>query len=353
MRLLLALVGVAALCAPAAAGDVYRWIDGDTVVYTDQPPQPGILLTAMPGTTEPPAVITGPDVPALADPPAVPNGEAMAVPPVAQRTGPASVEEILVLSGLRPQLSSIARGIGAEFLPRAGSVDPRDAAAIGRIVARNLAPDGMYAGIRDEFRRRVDARTLDAMAAWFRAPLGARITALEIAAAQPDAAAKVSAFSAGLKVTPPTAARLELVQRLDWVSGTADETLEIFAAITASFARAAVASLPAERRASAGLLERRVDETRGRMAPTVADNVQSQMLYIYAPLDDTELTQYVDFLASPAGRAYGRAAQGALLKVVREVADRTAMDIVRAVPIQRLTAQQSAGPTPPVAAPAR
>ena len=48
-----------------------------------------------------------------------------------------------------------------------------------------------------------------------------------------------------------------------------------------------------------------------------------------------------------AGRAYGRSAHGALLRVVRDVADRTAIEIVRAVPPQRwAAAQKTAGPTP-------
>jgi len=72
------------------------------------------------------------------------------------------------------------------------------------------------------------------------------------------------------------------------------------------------------------------------------------MLYVYAPLSDDELGQYVDFLASPPGRWYGRAAHAALLHVVREVADRTALDVVRAVPPQRwATAQKATGPPTP------
>jgi len=52
MRRLLALLGitvVAALATPAHALEVYRWIEGATVVYSDQPPPTGVVLTSLPG----------------------------------------------------------------------------------------------------------------------------------------------------------------------------------------------------------------------------------------------------------------------------------------------------------------
>ena len=84
------------------------------------------------------------------------------------------------------------------------------------------------------------------------------------------------------------------------------------------------------------------------MAVVIAENVLAQMFYVYAPLSDAELRQYVDFLASPPGRSYGRIAHSALLRVVREVADRTAFEVLRAVPPQRWAAtQRTAGPSTP------
>ena len=132
------------------------------------------------------------------------------------------------------------------------------------------------------------------------------------------------------------------------MTGASQETTDLALAVAGSIARAAAAAAPAERRARVGMIERGVDEMRGQMAPTIAEGVLAQMLYVYEPLTDAELKAYVDFLASPPGRAYGRVAHAALLRVVREVADRTAVEIVRAVPPQRwATAQKTAGSTPP------
>ena len=350
----LTLVTLAALATPAHALEVYRWIEGATVVYSDQPPPTGAVLTSLPRRAPLP-VVTAPDAPRADTPPPVEAApaETAAVPPppapdVIVGAGPATFDEILELSGMRPQLPGIVRALAAEYLPAAGQLSEHDTALVGQVVARHFAPERLYAVIRDDFRRRVDHKGLDAMAVWFRSPIGRRITALEIAASRPEVAPKIDAYAAGLKTSPAPAARLELVQRLDWVTGTSHETTELGLSIAGSVARAAAAAAPAERRTRAGLVERRVEEMRGQMAALVGQNVLAQMLYIYGPLSDAELKEYVDFLASPPGRAYDRTAHSALLRVVREVADRTALEVLRAVPPQRwVSTRKAAGATAP------
>ncbi len=317
-------IAVAVPSAPAHAAEIHRWIDGGTVVYSDQPPPAGARVTGLAGR-EPPPAVAAPDV------------------PPAEVTGPATVDEILEASGIRAQLPSIVAALAADYLPRPGQLAARDAMLVTQVVAHHWAPERVFGALREEFRRRVDARQLEAMAVWFRSPLGRRVTAREIAAAGPEHAPKMAAFAAGFKTSSTSDARLALVQRLDWVTGTSHETTEIGLAIAGSVARAAAAATPPSRRPRAGLVERRIEEMRGRVGATVSGNILTQMLYVYSPLTDDELRQYVDFLASATGRAYGRAAHGALLRIVPEVADQTAIDVLRAVPLARWGAAQSLG----------
>src|SRR5438552_17509253 len=65
MRRLVALLGitaVAALATPAHALEVYRWIEGATVVYSDQPPPTGAVIISLPRRAPLP-VVTAPDAP--------------------------------------------------------------------------------------------------------------------------------------------------------------------------------------------------------------------------------------------------------------------------------------------------
>ena len=315
MKAAVTLVLLAMLGASAHAAETYRWIDGDTVVYSDVPPRESAETADA--------------------------AEARRVAP----SPPASVEEILTLAGLRDGLADFARSLGAEYVPRRGQLDERDAARVAQQVARHFTAEPMYAAIRDDFRRHADATQLAAMATWFRSPLARHITALENAAAQADAMSQITAFAAGLKTSPPTPSRLELVQRLDWLTGATEISTDFALTITASLARASAAAAPADQRTRPGLVERGVEELRAQTRAALADSVVAHMLYVYAPLSDADLKAYMDFLASPAGRVYNRLAREALRRSVREVADQTATAILHAVPRERWTTAQENAPT--------
>ena len=337
MKNVVVLVVLVALAAPAHAGEIYRWVEGSTVVYSDRPPQDGVVGTETPGREPLPAVTAG--AATIGPSSSAENGVS---------TAPATVDEILELSGARAQLAGLASQLGAGYLlPRRHQLDARDGARVARIIEQHFAPERFYLAIHDELGRRVEREQLDAMAAWFRSPLGRRVTELEIAASKPEAAPAAVAFAARLKTSPAAPARLELLQRLDWVTGLSTDTTDVVLVIFRSGARAAATAAAADRRIRTGVVERRVEEMRGEM--DMANMALTHMLYVYSPLTDAELKAYVDFLASPAGRAYNRISHAALLRAVRDAADRTATEIMRAIPPQRWAAstQKTAGPPAP------
>ncbi len=339
MKNVVALVVLVAVAAPAHAGEIYRWVEGSTVVYSDRPPQDGVVGTETPGREPLPTVTAGA---ATIDP----SSSAESV----VSTAPATVDEILELSGARAQLAGLASQLGAGYLlPRRHQLDARDGARVARIIEQHFAPEQFFVAIRDELSRRVEREQLDAMAAWFRSPLGRRVSELESAASKPEAAPAAVAFAARLKSSPASPARLELVQRLDWVTGVSTDTAELALVIARSGARASATAAVADRRIRIGLVERRVEEMRGEMGTMMSSMALAHMLYVYSPLTDAELKTYVDFLASPAGRAYNRISHVALLRTVADTADRTATEIMRAVPPQRWAAstQKTAGPPAP------
>lgn len=326
MKTLLALVVLVAFAVPTHAGEVYRWVEGETVVYSDRPPQDVVVSTATRAPEALPVVTVG----------AITMAPMESADSVVS-TAPATVDEILELSGARAQLAGLASQLGAGYLlPRRHQLDARDGARVARIIEQHFAPERFYLAIRDELGRRVEREQLDAMAAWFRSPLGRRVSELESAASKREAAPAAVAFVQRLKTSPAAPARLELVQRLDWVTGLSTDTTDLVLVIARSGARAAATAVAADRRIRTGVVERRVEEMRGEMDMT--SMALTHMLYVYSPLTDAELKAYVDFLASPAGRVYNRISHAALLRAVRDTADRTATEIMRAVPPQRWAA---------------
>ena len=314
----------------ASAAEVHRWVDArGTVNYTDRPPRPDEVTTLAPA--------------------AAPERETAAIAPKAEpaRTGPATVDELLELSGVKAQLVGMTGRLAGEFRPRQGQMSQKDAAAVGRIVERTLRHEKIYTLIRDELRRHVDQPKLDTAVAWLRSPLGRKITALEVASSEAGAEQKVAAYAATLRGNPSPARRIELLQRLDWVSGSTEVSLDILVATARSTAKAMSAALPPDRRLRPGQIENQATEVRARAGTLIAQEGLAGMLYTYRSLEDDEIEQYVRFEASEAGRWYNVAVRRALVGAVGGVVERTAMELLRAVPPERWAPTAGPGPARP------
>src|SRR5262249_20022912 len=276
MKNVVVLVVLVGLAAPAHAGETHRWVEGSTVEYSDRPPHDGAVATERPGREPLPAVTAG--AATIGPSSSAENGVS---------TAPATVDEVLELSGARAQLAGLAASLGSGYLlPRRHQLDARAGARVAGIIAQYFAPERFYVAIHDEMGRLVAREQLDAMAAWFRSPLGRRVSELEVAASKSEAAPAAVAFAERLKSSPASPARLELVQRLDWVTGVSTDTAELALVIARSGARASATA--SDRRIRIGLVERRVEEMRGEMGTMMSSMALAHMLYVYSPLTDAE-----------------------------------------------------------------
>lgn len=309
---------------PTYAAGLYKATAADgTVTYSDRP---------QPVAPEPPAPEPGrPAAPATRE----------AAPRAA---GAASADEVLELSGLRPQLAATPMKMAGEFRPRAGRLNAEDTAALEQILARHFDAERLYGQVRAEFKRRADARKLGDIAEWLRSPLGAKITALEVAAGlQSDAAQQAIAFAPGGR-GGPSAARVALVERIDWTAGITDGSLETMLAVARALAMAMNRALPPDERQTTAQIERQMQQLRGQARARLAQSTVTFMLYQYRSLEDDELQQYADFLASDAGRWYSATMSKAMNRTIALGAQRAAADVIRAIPPPRWSGGAAASP---------
>ena len=322
-------VGAALAAFPrVSAAEIYRWVDPHgTATYSDRP--------------QPPSAVVAP----LPEPVSVREATPAARPVEPARTGPATVEELLELSGLKAQLVGIATRLAGEVQPPPGQMSMKDQTAVDRILARAVSHDKIYALIRDELRGDVDRAKLEATVAWLRSPVARKIAALEVASSGPGTEQKLSVYAAGLKANPPPAPRLELLQKLDWISGAAETSADIVAAVTRSVSKGVSAISPPAESLRPGQIESRVAELRTRVSESVRQAQLLSMLYTYQSLDDTELAEYVRFSASEPGRWYSARVHKALVSAVGEVVERATVELVRAVPPERWTRAPESTPS--------
>jgi hypothetical protein len=383
------------LASPArAAAGTYRWVDEQgNVMYSDRPAQPREIRTpapeakpaleprgsewrapelkapeaakplevrtpevakpdvqpldpATPDATPKPETRMAP-VPAGLEAPRRPRDAKATIPPAASpKPAPTKIDELLELSGARAQLVGLVARVSADLRPQPGQMSTADMATIDRILAQSLRNETVYGAVRDAFLRQVDRPSLEATAAWLRTPVGRKIIGLEIASSQPGAEQKVAEYAAIVKTNPPAAKRLELLQRLDWATGANETSADLVAAIARGLSAAVSAAGPAESRLRPGQIEDRAAHARARATETLREVRTMSMLYTYQTLEDDELSEYVRFSGTDAGRWYNTAMRKSLVGAIGKAVEQTAYELVRAVPLERWARAAMTTPQP-------
>jgi len=372
---LTAIIALALL--PAASGaETYRWIDDKgNVTYSDRPPQsheigapetkpaperrapeaktPGSETPASQAKTpeaktpDPRAMEPkSPEVKTPEPPPKARDAKATVPPAPVPRSGPTKVDELLELSGARIQLAGLLSRVAGDLRPPPGQMSAADMATIERILAQSLRLEAVYGTLRDAFRPQVDRPNLEAAAGWLRTPVARKIIALEIASSEPSADQKLADYAASVKTNPTPARRLELLHRLDWVTGANETSADLVAAIARGLASAVSAAGPPEARLRSGQLDDRAAQVRARTYESLREVQTMSMLYTYQTLDDDELSEYVRFASSDAGRWYNTAMRKALVGSIGKAVEQTAAELVRAVPLERWARAAMPAPQP-------
>ena len=238
-----------------------------------------------------------------------------------------ALDDLLERSGLRVQLESLSGGVRVQFLR--GRLSGQDRVTIDRIVSERFAAEALYARIRLEFERDLDAAKLARVLAWFDSPLGRRITGLQLAALVSDDGLDAVA---DLDNDRPSPRRLGLIERLDTGGSASETTVDVTMAIVRSLARAFQPVMPAVARLSRGQLEEEFVRARNRTLEQIRYAYLVSMLSAYRSLSEQELDQYVQFVESEAGQWYMSVTNSTLLTAVDVAAEATAAELVTAVP---------------------
>jgi len=240
-----------------------------------------------------------------------------------------ALDNLLERSGLRVQLESLSAGVRVQFLRGRGQLSGQDRITVDRIVSERFDATALYARMRLEFERNLDAAKLTKALAWYDSPLGRRITGLELASlvsdGGPDALAE-------LDKDRPSSRRIGLIERLDASGGASETTVDVTMAIVRSLTQAFQPSLPAVARLSAGQLDDQLAQARNRTLERIRDACLVNMLVAYRSLSDQELHEYVQFVESEVGHWYMNVMNTALLTAVDVAAEATAAELVTAVP---------------------
>lgn len=308
---------MAALCAgvlvalvPAAptAQPIYRSVDAQgNVRYSAFPP---------PDTAGAPAALPG---------------AAARLGPEPVREKPAGADEMLDLSGVRKLLPGLLGEVVTHLTRGGGELGERERSTVRSVAERTFESSRVYALVRDAYERHSARERRPGVAAWLRSPAGRRIVSLEIESARNADAATMSAFTARLQQRPPAPGRLELIERLDWVTGSSELSTDLVLAVQRGLALGLTRTLPREQRLRAGQLAE-VEERRPQVLAAVREPMRLRLLYNFRDLTDDDLRHYIDFQGTPDARAHNRAVHRALLHALTLTAQHTGATLAQSLP---------------------
>jgi hypothetical protein len=309
---LLGLVALLGASASLALARTYRWVDRHgNVTYSDRPPQ----------SSE------------AAPPPAAPAPPASAQP---RRPVHPVADELLEACGFKRQVPSIAERARHNLVQGMEPLGADDKSVVDRVSGEAFRADALYGLIREEFSQHVDDTKVKDVLAWYRTPLARRLTELEVAfTTSTSRERELAQFVARLRVEQLDPRRVELIQRLDAASGATETSLELLMAVAQAVLRVADSYLPAARRLKPGQLDSQARQIRLQSQDMLRQANTLSMLYVYRSLEDGDLARYIQFLESEAGAWFGGAVRKSTVSAFGAVVERTAHELVRAVPVER------------------
>lgn len=205
-----------------------------------------------------------------------------------------------------------------------------EALALEAAIREAFAPDRLRARMTEELASALDVATIDAALAWLETDLGRRITAFE------EQATSVPGGDHAEHLGPKLLAasgepRRALFQRLAKATRAGEVTYAVGSTVADGMFRGLALAAP-QLGLDPGLVARQMAADRDAMIAEGEAEAQSGFAYAYRDLSDEELTRYVEFCETAAGRRYSDATARTLEKVLAEAArgmgERLARDLV-------------------------
>lgn len=229
----------------------------------------------------------------------------VAAPSFAEEVSPSAIRELMDRFGINAGLVGIGEAFREGVLQSAPSVLPAKLAeALAEIGAEELNGQRLRELLEAAFLSGISESELDALNTFVTSPLGARITALEVAATSLEAAQQMlnsqEEFLEKVQNDPALAVWIERLDRSIYAS-------EITATAILTLNRAMVAgSLLGVDEEQLLIALNEIESSRDQVRDDVSKTMVVFFASTYAGLTDDEFEQYVLFLeSSPAQQMYG------------------------------------------------
>jgi tetratricopeptide (TPR) repeat protein len=199
------------------------------------------------------------------------------------------IDHLLGLAGIDRYVQTIAGESSLRFLLNTRRLDESDT-QVRKVFERALQPTTFYGPIRSGFLPYSSDKRLRWLSAQFSQPLARRVTELVAHANSVGAKRELIPYLTGVRTTPASAFRVELMER---VERALSET-EALAEVQITLARESLKY----QQLDPGQVEHVLNNLRGKKMKEQARVVRIVNLYSYAPLTDEQVEQYTRLVES-------------------------------------------------------
>jgi uncharacterized protein DUF2059 len=217
-------------------------------------------------------------------------------------------QDLITKSGMERQVREIPGSIklGIDQARQQGApIDNKLAQAWAETVPLAFNADKMLAFIDKGLQKILTPEDDRLLLAHYNSPLGRKITELEVKASRPEAAAEIQAYAQKLMANPSAHAnRLALYQEIDKAVGGTNMAVELAMAMQVAVQVGMVSAMTGPKDLNVRAMKAAVEKTKFALTQQMASAILASFAYTYRDLSTKELTAYLAFLNSSAGKKF-------------------------------------------------
>ena len=248
-------------------------------------------------------------------------GSAQAAPDAASVLEASPIDDIV-----EQYPAMLSQGI-REGLKQRGQVPPMVADTVGYVVSSSFSADRIEQQIITDLQAQLTDEQLQAVSEWYQTPVARKISSAEIAASAPEAWPQIQASAPELNRKYKGTPKAEMFDRFDRAARATESAVDTTIAVQLGLATA-MSALSSESM-HYEQLERRIENQRGMLRGVVGQQVYDSYLYTYDKVSAQELTLYLDFLESPAGKQFSQVVTSSIQQAIMEPVESIGRQISR------------------------
>jgi tetratricopeptide (TPR) repeat protein len=235
------------------------------------------------------------------------------------------IHEVLELSGAKQQINYYADVVGSGLPLLQGNLgEQKIKEELLRIIRGSYRSDKIYPSVVQVFHARFNKEHIISVLSWLKAPVGQKMTKLEIDANKPEGIKRCRAFAGEYQNIVED--RKKLLIRFEKTIRATDMNIEVVSVSLLEMLMAMQSQVDGKNRMSPGEIEAIVGNVRDMPRDQIKGNVMVSLACAYRDLTDEELVSAIKFYEAPAGKWYTdtsiRALTFAIGKTSKEIGEK-------------------------------